>query len=69
MLLVGGMLLAIVSGAWAPAAIMFGLGAIVLGIGQLLAAEDRPGRAIGWMVMVAGLGPIIDGIIRLVVGG
>lgn len=67
-LLFGGILLALLSGAWSPGAIMFGLGAILLGLGQFLAAEDRPGHAIGGVIMLTGLGPIVDGAIRLMAG-
>jgi hypothetical protein len=67
-LLLGGVILALLSGSLGLGALVFGFGAVLLGLAQVLAGRDRPGLAIGWVLVLAGLGTVVDGVIRLLTG-
>jgi hypothetical protein len=63
LLLVGGPLLGLLSGSLGMAALAFGFGAVHLGLGQLLASENRGGRLIGIALMLGGVSAVVDAAI------
>jgi hypothetical protein len=67
-LLVGGPLLALAFRSWGVGSLVFGLGAIVLGIRQFRLGENRGERLIGIALMLGGAFTTIDGLIRLLTG-
>jgi hypothetical protein len=69
LLLLGGIVYALVSGSLGIGAIAFGLGAGVLGLERLRAARGRPGRAIGWVLVLCGAFVVVDALIWLSTGG
>lgn len=68
LLLVGGPLLGLLFGSLGVAALVFGFGALHLGLGQLLTSEDRGGRLIGFTFMLAGAFTVVDAAIWTVFG-
>jgi hypothetical protein len=69
LLLLGGMVYALLSGNWGIGAIAFGLGAAVLGLERLRAAQGRPERAIGWVLVACGVFVVVDALIWMSIGG
>ncbi len=67
-LLVGGPVLALVFWSWGSGAMVFGLGAIVLGIRQVRLGEHRGERFLGVALLLGGAFAAIDGLIRLLTG-
>ena len=67
-LLIGGPLLALVFRSWGVGSLVFGLGAILLGIRQFRLGEHRSERFIGVALMLGGSFTAIDGLIRLLTG-
>jgi hypothetical protein len=63
LLLAGGPLLGLLSGSLGMAALAFGFGAVHLGLGQLLASENRGGRLIGIALMLGGASTVVDAAI------
>ena len=68
LLFLGGIVYALVSGSLGIGAIAFGLGAGVLGLERLRAARGRPGRAIGWVLVLCGTLTMMFIAIRMTVG-
>lgn len=62
-LLVGGPLLGLLYGSLGMAAMVFGFGALHLGLGQVWASENRGGRLIGIALMLGGASTVIDAAI------
>jgi uncharacterized membrane protein len=69
LLFLGGIVYALVSGNWGIGAIVFSLGALVLGADQVRVAQSRPDRASGWVLIVTGVFVMVDAISRISVGG
>jgi hypothetical protein len=69
LLFLGGIVYALVSGNWGIGAIVFGLGAVVLGSDQVRLAQSRSDRAIGWVLIATGVFVMVDAISRISVGG
>ena len=69
LLFLGGIVYALVSGNWGIGAIVFSLGAVLLGSDQVRVAQSRPDRASGWVLIVAGVFVMVDAISRISVGG
>jgi hypothetical protein len=67
-LLIGGPILAIVFRSWGVGSIVFGLGAIVLGIRQVRLRGNRSERFIGVALLLGGAFTATEGSIRLLVG-
>ena len=67
-LLVGGPILALVFRSWGVGSLVFGLGAIVLGIRQVRLGENRSERFIGVALLLGGAFTMIEGSIRLLSG-
>ena len=67
LLFLGGIVYALVSGNWGIGAIVFGLGAVVLGLERLRGARGRPDRAIGWVL--CGAFVVMDALIWIAIGG
>ena len=63
LLLIGGPLLGLLFGSLGIAALVFGFGALHLGLGQLWASEDRSGRLIGFTLMLIGAFTVVDAAI------
>ena len=68
LLFLGGLVYALVSGNWGIGAIVFSLGVTVLGLDQLRVAQNRPDRAIGWVLVVASALTIAFTTIRIAIG-
>jgi uncharacterized membrane protein len=68
LLFLGGLVYALVSGNWEIGAIVFSLGGTVLGLDQLRVAQNRPDRAIGWVLVVASALTIVFTAIRIAIG-
>ena len=68
LLLVGGPLLGLLFGSLGMAALAFGFGAVHLGLGQLLASENRGGRLIGFALVLGGFATVVDAAIWLLSG-
>jgi hypothetical protein len=64
-LLVGGPILGIIFRSWGVGSLVFGLGAIVLGIRQFRLGENRSERFIGAALMLGGAFTMVDGVVRL----
>jgi hypothetical protein len=64
-LLIGGPILALVLRSWGVGSLVFGLGAIVLGIRQVRLGENRGERIIGIALLMGGTFTAIEGLIRL----
>ena len=64
-LLIGGLLLGALSGSLGIAALAFGSGAMLLGLGQLLAGENRGGRLIGLVLLAGGAFAILHSGVRM----
>ena len=64
-LLIGGPLLALILRSWGVGGLVFGLGAILLGVRQILLAEDRGERFIGVALLLGGAFTAIEGSVRL----
>jgi hypothetical protein len=69
LLLLGGIVYALLSGNWGNRAIAFGLGAVVLGLDRLRAAQGRPQRVIGWVLVLCGAFVVADALIWMSIGG
>jgi hypothetical protein len=69
LLFLGGIVYALVSGNWGIGAIVFGLGAMVLGLERLRVARGRPNRAIGWVLVLCGAFVVVDALIWIAIGG
>ena len=67
-LLIGGPVLALILRSWGVGAVVFGRGAIVLGISQVRLGENRSERFIGVALLLGGVFTVIDGLIRLLSG-
>jgi hypothetical protein len=63
LLLIGGPLLGLLSGSLGIAALVFGFGALHLGLGQLWASENRGERLIGFTLMLIGAFTVVDAAI------
>lgn len=63
LLLVGGPLLGALFGSMGIAVLVFGFGALHLGLGQLWESENRGGRLIGFTLMLVGAFTLVDGAI------
>ena len=68
LLFLGGIVYALLSGNWGIGAIVFSLGAVLLGSGRLRVAQSRSDRAIGWVLILSGVFVIVDAIIWISVG-
>ena len=64
-LLIGGPILALILRSWGVGGLVFGLGAIVLGIRQVRLGENRSERFIGIGLLLGGAFTAIEGLIRL----
>ncbi|HVF00265.1 MAG TPA: hypothetical protein VNA27_02860 [Rubrobacteraceae bacterium] len=69
LLFFGGLVYAMLSGNWGIGAIVFSLGAVVLGSDQLRMAQSRSDRAIGWVLILSGVFVMVDAMIWMSVGG
>jgi hypothetical protein len=67
-LLIGGPILALLLRSWGVGSMVFGLGAIVLGIRQVRLGEHRGERFIGIALLLGGAFTMIEGLIRLLSG-
>jgi hypothetical protein len=67
-LLMGGPILALVFRSWGVGSLVFGLGALVLGIRQVRLGENRSERFIGVALLLGGAFTAIEGLIRLLFG-
>jgi hypothetical protein len=67
-LLIGGPILALVFRSWGVGSMVFGFGAIVLGIRQVWLREHRSERFIGVGLLLGGAFTAIEGLIRLLSG-
>ena len=67
-LLIGGPILGLVFRSWGVGGLVFGLGAIVLGIRQVRLGENRSERFIGIALLLGGAFTAIEGLIRLLFG-
>ena len=64
-LLIGGPILALILRSWGVGGLVFGLGAIVLGVRQVRLGENRSERFIGIGLLLGGAFTAIEGLIRL----
>ena len=64
-LLVGGPILALLFRSWGAGALVFGLGAVLLGIRQVRLGEHRSERFIGVGLLLGGAFTAIEGLVRL----
>jgi hypothetical protein len=69
LLFLGAIVYALVSGNWGIGAIVFGPGALVLGLERLRVARGRPDQAIGWVLVLCGAFVVVDALIWIAVGG
>jgi hypothetical protein len=67
-LLIGGPILGLVFRSWGVGGLVFGLGAIVLGIRQVRLGENRSERFIGIGLLLGGAFTAIEGLVRLLFG-
>ena len=67
-LLIGGPILALLFRSWGVGSLVFGLGAIVLGVRQVRLGEHRSERFLGVALLLGGAFTVIDGLIRLLSG-
>ena len=68
LLFLGGLVYAMLSGNWGIGAIVFSLGAVVLGSDRLRVAQSRSDRAIGWVLVLVSALTIAFTAIRIVIG-
>jgi hypothetical protein len=66
--LIGGLLLGAFSGSLGMAALAFGFGAVLLGLGQVWASENRGGRLIGFVLVAGGAFTVVDAGIWMLSG-
>jgi predicted methyltransferase MtxX (methanogen marker protein 4) len=69
LLFLGGIVYALLSRSWGIGAIVFSLGAVLLGSDQLRVAQSRSDRAIGWVLILSGVFVVVDAMIWRSVGG
>jgi hypothetical protein len=67
-LLIGGPILALVFRSWGVEVMVFGLGAIVLGVRQVRLGENRSERFLGVALLLGGAFTAMEGLIRLLSG-
>jgi hypothetical protein len=67
-LFIGGPILALVFRSWGVGSLVFGLGAIVLGIRQVRLGENRSERFLGVALLLGGAFTAVEGSIRLLFG-
>jgi hypothetical protein len=67
-LLIGGPILALVFRSWGVGSLVFGLGAILLGIRQVRLGENRSERFVGVALLLGGAFTAIEGSMRLLTG-
>jgi hypothetical protein len=67
-LFIGGPILALVFRSWGVGSLVFGLGAIVLGIRQVRLVEHRSERFLGVALLLGGAFTAVEGSIRLLFG-
>jgi hypothetical protein len=67
-LFIGGPILALVFRSWGVGGLVFGLGAIVLGIWQVRLGENRSERFLGVALLLGGAFTALEGSIRLLFG-
>jgi hypothetical protein len=67
-LLVGAPILALVFRSWGVGSLVFGLGAILLGIRQVRLGENRSERFVGVALLLGGAFTAIEGSMRLLTG-
>ena len=67
-LFIGGPILALVFRSWGLGALVFGVGAILLGIRQIRLVEHRSERFLGVALLLGGAYTAIDGLVRLLLG-
>jgi hypothetical protein len=68
-LLIGAPILALIFRSWGVGVMVFGLGAILLGIRQVRLGEHRSERFIGIGLLLGGAFTAIEGLTRLLSGG
>ena len=68
LLFIGAPILALLFRSWGVGSLVFGLGAIVLGIRQVRLGEHRSERFIGVGLLLGGAFTAIEGLIRLLSG-
>jgi hypothetical protein len=64
-LLIGGPILGIIFKSWGVGNLVFGLGAIVLGIRQVRLGEHRSECFLGVGLLLGGAFTMVDGVVRL----
>ena len=67
-LLIGAPVLALIFRSWGVGSLVFGLGAIVLGIRQVRLGENHSERFVGVALLLGGAFTAIEGLIRLLSG-
>jgi hypothetical protein len=67
-LLIGSPVLALIFRSWGVGVMVFGLGAIVLGVRQVRIGENRSERFLGVALLLGGAFTAIEGLIRLLSG-
>jgi len=67
-LLIGSPILALIFRSWGVGSLVFGLGAILLGIRQVRLGEHRSERFIGVGLLLGGVFTAIEGLVRLLFG-
>jgi len=67
-LFIAGPILALVFRSWGFGAMVFGAGAIALGIRQVRLGEHRSDRFLGVALLLGGAFTAIDGLVRLLSG-
>ncbi len=67
-LLIGGPILALILRSWGVGSLVFGLGAIMLGIRQVRLGENRSERFIGIALLLGGAFTATEGLARLLSG-
>jgi hypothetical protein len=67
-LLIGAPILALVFMSWGVGSLVFGLGAILLGIRQVRIGEHRSERFLGVGLLLGGAFTAIEGLVRLLFG-
>ena len=68
LLLIGAPVLALVFRSWEVGGLVFGLGAILLGIGNIRSSQDRADRFVGIALVLGGAFTAIDGAVLLLSG-
>ena len=68
LLFLGGIVYALLSGNWGIGAIVFSLGAVLLGSDRLRVAQSRSDRAIGWVLILSGVFVMVDAMIWMSIG-